>query len=79
MLLELGLVRDYAEKRKLINPVMPGQFITLLRGSQTTLTFKRPSSYNKYLFVKCRADLAFETQVLICTSEFVFKVCAVYL
>ena len=25
VLLELGLVRDYAEKRKLINPVMPGR------------------------------------------------------
>lgn len=24
VLLELGLVRDYAEKRKLINPIMPG-------------------------------------------------------
>ena len=25
VLLELGLVRDFAEKRKLINPVMPGK------------------------------------------------------
>ena len=34
VLLELGLVRDYAEKRKLINPVMPGQLHSVFRTSR---------------------------------------------